>query len=290
MSELPDRLVDQFSERDEGGDIWRAFDLFLPTNAYLNLGYSGRFQTHALGSPQQRLVERIIEEFETLDSEWHRREYLDIGCGRGGAAAEIVGRYEVDVVGVDLVPHNVVLAQAQSSQTAPAPSFVIGDATAIPFCRDSFSGCYAIDSIVYVPDKRALFAELDRILEPGGVCVISDLLVADDPPISRGVIDRFCDAWDMPPLSTHESYRKAIEATDLRIVSTTDLSAWSVGTFRRWTTCYLTIADSPLRGVFDRPMRRYDLDAEAIERQIRAAHHALPALRHTLFAIRTPEG
>jgi len=283
-----DRLQSQFADRGDRADVWRALDLVLPTDAYLNMGYSRAWQTHLLGSPQRRLVERVVSELSSLDPYWHEGRVLDLGCGRGGTARDVAARSGADVVGIDLVPDNVAIARRHSTsdgaEPTAVPSFVVGDATRLPFDRDAFDACLSLDAIVYEPEKECLFGELARVLAPRGSGVVSDLLVAP------GVVDdrtlaRFRDAWDMPPLWTRHAYREAIEAADLSAPLITDISAYSVRRFRAWTRRFLVVADGPLGRLLERTLVHLGIDPETVIEQVRAAHDTLPALRHVLVPI-----
>lgn len=61
MSDLPDRIADHFSDRGDHADVWRAFDAFLATDRFLNLGYSPRYGSHLLGDPQRRLARVVLD-------------------------------------------------------------------------------------------------------------------------------------------------------------------------------------------------------------------------------------
>lgn len=284
--DISDRIVEQFSEGSDRADIWLAFDLFLPTDEFLNMGYSRWYQTHLLGSPQLRLVERVIEELSSMNACWTAGRLLDVGCGRGGAVRHLTDTYGATVVGIDLVPYNVATARAQMSDGVSAPSFVVGDAACMPFDRNAFPACVAIDSLVYVPDKRGVFDELSRVLEPEGVCVVSDLLVSAETDVDDRVVRRFCNAWDMPPLWTLDTYRDAIEAAGLTPTIATDLTSHSVKRFRKWTSLFLLVADGPFGHVLEELLTYRGLHPETIIDQVRAAHDALPAFRHVLVALR----
>lgn len=301
-SDLAERIRRQFSYRGDRADIWRGFDAFLDTDAFLNLGYSPQYGSHLLGSPQRRLADRVGRELDRhVDG---GRRLLDVGCGRGGPAIRLATAFGFDVVGVDFVPYNVERARENAlavvddapvgTNNAPSrPSFLLADGRNLPVASNSISACTAVDSIVYVPDPGGLFAELERVLEPGGVGVVTDLLVddatndADDADVAPEAIDRFADAWDMPPLSPVSEYLETIDDAGLEVIRATDMSAHSVGRFRKWTRLYLATAKSPLRPVLDRLLGWYGLDPDVVESQVRAAHDALPALRHVLVRFRT---
>lgn len=287
-NDLPERLIAQFSE--DRGDVWGALALLFPTERFLNLGYSGRYQTYLLGSPQERLVARVLAELSSLvgDGSRHAIEdpLLDVGCGRGGGSTYAVSEYALDVVGIDLVPYNVSMARTHTVDVERPPSFVVGDVTRMPFDRNTFPACIAVDSIVYVPGKKEVFGEIARVLEPDGVCVVSDLLTVSEEGVDDRTLRRFADAWDMPPLWSTNRYRSAIESTGLRVSNVSDLTPHSVGRFRKWTTLFLLLADGPFGNVFARILERWGLDLDTIRPQVRSAHDALPALRHVLVATR----
>lgn len=280
---LPERIADQFSYRGDRADIWRAFDLIFETDAFLNLGYSARGQPHVLGSSQRRLVQVVGSTVATELPDTEGVRLLDVGCGRGGPAIYLADRYGFRVVGVDLVPYNVARATANASNSDVDAEFVVGDATRLPIAPDSCRVCTAIDAVVYLPDKWAVFSEIHTALGAGGIAVLSDLVIR--PEVSeadRNAVAAFADAWDMPPLVTVEKYRRLLDDTDFDVRAVVDISSHSVGRFRKWTTLYLTLVGSPLRKPLVRWLDANDLDVAVITDQVRSAHEALPHLRHVL--------
>lgn len=101
---------------------------------------------------------------------------LDVGCGLGGdagALARLIGRGG-RVVGLD--PSETLLAEAQSrlsGELLPA-EFVQGDASALPFADAAFDGAYAIRVFQHLAAPEAAFAEMVRVLRPGGRLAIAD--------------------------------------------------------------------------------------------------------------------
>ena len=283
--ELADRIAGQFSGESERADIWRGFEYFLETDGFLNLGYSGRFQTHLVGSPQARLVTHVVDRLADLRGDPRGERLLDVGCGRGIPTAYATSTYGFDGVGVDLVAHNVALARANVVDADRRPSFIVGDATALPIRDHAMAGAVAIDSIVYVPDKAGAYAELARVLKSGGNAVVSDLVVHDETTIDPKTLSRFGEAWDMPAPIPFTAYAEHIERTPLSIRTVEDLTANGVGGFRKWTTTFLTLADGPTGPLLRRLLVEAGLDATVVIGQIRAAHDALPALRHVLVTL-----
>lgn len=283
---IHERIADQFSYRGEGADVWRAFECFLDTDAYLNLGYSPRYVPHVLGSSQRRLAHVVGDGLAGRLAESGDVRLLDVGCGRGGPAEVLAHTYGFDVTGVDLVPYNVEVARRDASRTGIEAEFVVGDAASLPVATDSVGAVASIDALVYVPGASAALEEVARVLRPGGVVAVSDLLVesgVDDT--GRDAVDAFAEAWDMSQIVPVEQYLNGVAAAGLAVEAVRDMTPNSVGRFRTWTRLYLTIAGRRPRLV-DSALGRWDLDADRITRQVRAAHDALPHLRHVLVYAR----
>lgn len=291
---LRERIANQFSYRGERADVWRAFDRFLETESFLNLGYSKRYQPLPVGSSQRRLALKVGQ---TLAAHLRTTEgvrLLDVGCGRGGPTIEVADRFGFRAVGVDLVPYNVSRARENATERrlgSPGRDvdvdFVVGDATRLPLAPRSVTACTAVDALVYLPDREAVFAELAAVLDHDGLFVCSDLLALSDPDeTERRTVDRFADAWDMPPIGTRPAYERALADAGFDVRAVEDLTPHSVGRFRKWTWAFLQFYDSPAGAVLDRLLERRGFDVETVLEQVRRAHDALPSLRHALFVAR----
>jgi len=106
-------------------------------------------------------------------------EVLDIGCGLGaidellvrGYGARRVTGIDIDPVLLGLMRDRIVRAgvadRVQSVLVKPGP---------LPFPDASFDVVFSKDSMVQIPDKPAIFAEVLRVLRPGGRFIASDWL------------------------------------------------------------------------------------------------------------------
>jgi SAM-dependent methyltransferase len=101
---------------------------------------------------------------------------LDVGCGLGGPGRFLVDRFGCSVVGVDLLPFRIELAQALSGLTGMGDrtSYRVADATQMDFEGGAFSQVWMLDVGIHIRAKQALFAEIARVLEPGGLLVMHD--------------------------------------------------------------------------------------------------------------------
>ncbi len=100
----------------------------------------------------------------------------DIGCGTGWYAAALE-RNGHTIVGLD----REVRQLAQFADRTGAPG-VVGDASALPWADGSFDFAYAINIVHHLPSRdaqRAAFAEVARVLRPGGVFFLHEINVTN---------------------------------------------------------------------------------------------------------------
>ena len=284
--QLHDRIREQFSYGSSRADIWRVFNVVLPTHEFLNLGYSRWYQPYFLGSSQRRLAQKIGRDLTTRLPATSGLQLLDIGCGRGGPTLYFADALGFDATGIDLVPYNIAVARENAAERGVPATFLIGDAPNLPFKSNSFKVCTALDSIVYVPAKQAVFAEMARVLHGDGIAAISDLVVReglDDTAIAA--VTDFAETWDMPPLIPFSEYGQAIERGGLTELEMQDISSHSIARLRKWTTLYLRLVGDGIGDTIAPFFQRRGLDLPTITGQVRCAHEALPYLRHlTIYA------
>lgn len=95
---------------------------------------------------------------------------LDAACGTGRHAAYLAGRGH-QVIGVDSSP--AMLARAR--ERVPAADFREGDLTALPLPDDHVDFAVCALALAHHRDLRPGFAELARVLRPGGHLVVTDI-------------------------------------------------------------------------------------------------------------------
>jgi demethylmenaquinone methyltransferase/2-methoxy-6-polyprenyl-1,4-benzoquinol methylase len=124
-----------------------------------------------------------------LDAYWRRRAvaclaptvgglYLDVGCGTGDVALEIVRQAAGSrVVGIDPSQGMLDLGRNKVSQAGQdrAIQLVPGDGLALPFPDGRFDGVITSFCIRNVTDRRGALAEFQRVLRPNGRLVILEL-------------------------------------------------------------------------------------------------------------------
>jgi ubiquinone/menaquinone biosynthesis C-methylase UbiE len=153
---------------------------------------------------------------------------LDVGCGRGGPALEIAEHTGAQVMGIDLLEHNVLLARARAEKRALADRvcFLQADAVALPFADESFDGVYAFESGCHTADKAAYYRECARVLRPGGAFVGIDWLVRDGltPEEHQRWIEPVCRQFTCPNLISPAQMRNLFTASGFVLEEMEDLA------------------------------------------------------------------
>lgn len=151
---------------------------------------------------------------------------LDVGCGSGKASVQISTGRGLHVIGITVSDHQLQLARArpQDEGLPGRASFHLADAMELPFEDSSFDGAYAIESILHMRDKSAVFGHLARVLRPGARLVVADLY--QDGEISGEDADRqvrMNRLFQNSPLITADMYRDYIHCAGLELVEFTDI-------------------------------------------------------------------
>jgi arsenite methyltransferase len=105
---------------------------------------------------------------------------LDLGSGAGTdalVAAQMVAP-DGTVTGIDMTPEMVGRARAAAAAMGLCNvEFVQGEAEHLPFPDESFDVVLSNGVVDLVPDKDAVFAELHRVLRPGGRLQLADVTI-----------------------------------------------------------------------------------------------------------------
>ena len=149
---------------------------------------TGRAWAEDLGYPAElaNVPDRAVESFAGVANLWQLgrlapgERVLDVGSGAGTdslIAAHMVGG-QGRVVGIDMTAEMLTRARAAAAEAGVVNvEFVEAEAEQLPFADASFDVVISNGVIDLIPDKDAVYAELHRVLAPGGRLQIADVTI-----------------------------------------------------------------------------------------------------------------
>ncbi len=164
---------------------------------------TGRAWADDLGYPPElaNVPDSAVESFAGVANPWELgrlppgERVLDLGSGAGTdslIAAQMVGE-QGHVTGIDMTPEMLTKARAAAAEMgASNVEFVESEAERLPFPDASFDVVISNGVIDLIPDKDAVFAEIFRVLAPGGRIQIADVTI-QNPVSAEG--RRNIDLW-----------------------------------------------------------------------------------------------
>jgi arsenite methyltransferase len=164
---------------------------------------TGRPWAEDLGYPDElvNVPDTAVGSFAGVANPWQLgrlvpgERVLDLGSGAGTdslVAAQMVGEHG-HVTGIDMTPEMLAKARTAAAEMGAANvEFVESEAEQLPFADASFDVVISNGVIDLIPDKDAVFAEIFRVLAPGGRIQIADVTI-QNPVSAEG--RRNIDLW-----------------------------------------------------------------------------------------------
>jgi SAM-dependent methyltransferase len=130
------------------------------------------FATPAFGGFFTRVARDLVELAP-------RARILEVGSGPGRLAVKLAELApEIQVTGIDIMPEMVERATALVAQSGVADrvAFRVGDVAALPFPDATFDSVVSTFSLHHWRNPATGLAEIYRVLRPGGVARVYDLV------------------------------------------------------------------------------------------------------------------
>lgn len=135
-------------------------------------GGSGRLPPPVLAAALGRAEWGVMDSSELLRA-LHAGRVLDVGTGKGqfvGSLIEELGSY-TEMVGIDLSDEGAA-AFEEAFGHLPSVSFLVADATAMPFADESFDTVAIAGSLHHLADPKLALSEMRRVLRSGGTFIV----------------------------------------------------------------------------------------------------------------------
>lgn len=150
---------------------------------------------------------------------------LDVGCGIGGPARAAAARHGCQVTGIDLSPDFVAVARFLTDRLglSAAVTFDVGSATDLPYPAGSFARAMMNHAGMNIADKHRVFAEVRRVIEPGGLFAVYDQMRTGDGELTYPL--PWADDEASSFVERREQYIELLEEAGFRIEHDEDRTA-----------------------------------------------------------------
>jgi SAM-dependent methyltransferase len=156
-------------------------------------------------------------------------QVLDAGSGLGGPARYLAETFDCRVVGVDLAPHYVAIAEAlaQRAGLGDKAVFQVGDLAALPFSDATFDLVWTQHVVMNISDKDRLYRELRRVLKAHGKLAFYDVLAADDSTQPFYPVP-WAETPDTSFLLTEDETIASVERSGFEVIHWADVTAQAI--------------------------------------------------------------
>src|SRR5207249_2366839 len=170
---------------------------------------------------------------------------LDVGGGLGGPARTLASTVGCAVTVLDLTEEYCRVGEMLTARTGLGQRvrFEHGSALAMPFAAASFDVVWTQHSSMNVADKQRLYAEICRVLRPGGRLALFEVMAGPVQPIHFPV--PWAPDAAISFLSPREEIRALLRETGFAEVAWVDVSRSSLEWFRRRVAAAATAGAAP---------------------------------------------
>ncbi len=187
-----------------------------------------------------RVNQLFVADLLHLGADLH--SLLDVGTGTAQIPIALCEKHQsVQVVAIDMAQHMLRIGLANVVRAGFAERIRLQqcDAKQMPFAAATFDAVMSNSIVHHIPAPAAVFVEMARVVKPGGVLLVRDLLRPIDEAALRGFVQKYAgDANAHQQQMFADSLHAALTLEEVRaIVTRLDFAAASVQqtSDRHWT-------------------------------------------------------
>ncbi|OWU69525.1 class I SAM-dependent methyltransferase [Marinibacterium profundimaris] len=152
---------------------------------------------------------------------------VDLGCGLGGPARFVASVTGAHVTGVDLTAEFVETGRHLTEWTGLSDRvrLVEGSVLDLPLDTGSMDAAYMIHVGMNIADKTGLAREAKRVLKPGGIFAIYDVM-----QVGEGQMDYpapWASSSDLSALASPQTYEAALKSVGFEVTDRIDRTAFA---------------------------------------------------------------
>ncbi|MDQ7807538.1 methyltransferase domain-containing protein [Amycolatopsis sp. A133] len=193
------------------------YDILMGSNRHI--GYWGP-DTDPGDAPEDRFTDYLISHLRPGAG----ARVLDVGCGAGGPAVRLAKKTGASVTGITVSGEEVrsATALAAAGGVGDLVRFEQVDAMKLPYADGSFDAVWAIEALMYLPDRAECLREIHRVLTPGGRLVFSDY--TERLPLGPAQRETLAETFRLNELSQPGQYDGILAGIGFRDVRRHDLT------------------------------------------------------------------
>ena len=163
------------------------------------------------------------------NSDVAKKYILDIGCGCGGAAFHLIKNHDAkSVEGIDPEPLVIETAKqlALKNNLSDLATFKCIQPGPLQYDDETFDIVFSKEVFLHILDKEALLKDVNRVLKPGGMIIVSDWMRVDDKSPSEQMQDYIeAEGLDMLMCSL-KKYEELLKLTNFTDIEIRDRNEW----------------------------------------------------------------
>lgn len=138
---------------------------------------AANFESDKMNFFRQDYLGKVIKQIAPAQTD----TVLEVAAGTCACSRAMVAQVMHSVC-LDMTPAMLAAGRAEAEKTGIRNmTFVLGDAAELPFLDDSFTIVLSRLAFHHFPDVEQVFAEMVRVLEPGGKLALIDMEAAENP-------------------------------------------------------------------------------------------------------------
>ena len=131
---------------------------------------------------------------DLLDLRSDLQTLLDVGTGTAQIPIALCAKHpSVQVTAIDMAEHMLRVGQANLERAGLTARVRLEriDAKRMPFADHSFDAVMSNSIVHHIPEPFAVFSEMTRVVKPGGLLFVRDLLRPVDEEALRGFVQKY---------------------------------------------------------------------------------------------------